>query len=187
MTCIVGLEHAGKVYIGGDAAGTGGTHQVIMSEPKVFKRGPFVIGYTSSFRMGQLLQHTLKVPRWTESDNKTSVQSFMVRKFIPAVRVCLAEGGFLKKSEEVIRGGTFLVGYRGELHAVESDLQVGRVADGYYAVGCGMELALGSMHTTSTSLDPFEQDPRHRITLALEAAEHFSSGVAGPFTIVATR
>lgn len=183
MTCIVGLEHKGKVYIGGDSAGTGGYHQVIMAEPKVFKRGRFVIGYTTSFRMGQLLQHTLKVPAW-RSEWADNLPGFMVSKFIPAVRTCLRDGGFLKTDSEVIKGGTFLVGYRGNLFVVESDMQVGRIADGYYAVGCGMELALGSMHTTSTSLDPFEQDPRHRITLALEAAEHFSAGVSGPFTVV---
>lgn len=183
MTCIVGLEHAGKVYLGGDSAGVGGYRLAVMAEPKVFKRGKFVIGYTTSFRMGQLLQHTLKPPKW-DATWEGNLQGFMVSRFIPAVRNCLREGEYLKKTEEVIRGGTFLVGYRGSLFVVEDDMQVGRVVDGYYAVGCGMDLALGSMHTTSTSLDPFEQMPKHRITLALEAAERFSAGVSGPFTVV---
>lgn len=180
MTCIIGLEHDGKVYIGGDAAGSDGSRIVTMVEPKVFRRGRFLIGYTTSFRMGQLLEHTLKPPAWSERDWAGNLHGFMVARFIPAVRACLAEGGFLKTSEDVIKGGTFLVGYRGRLFAVESDMQVGRVADGFYAVGSGSDIALGSMHTTRDVLDP-----RRRITLALEAAEHFATGVAGPFTIEA--
>lgn len=182
MTCIVAVEYRGKVHMGGDAAGSNGQTIAIMTEPKVFRRGRFVIGYTTSFRMGQLLQHTLKAPplsaEWADN-----LPGFMVTKFIPAVRKCLSDGGYLKRSDEVIKGGTFLVGVKGELYVVESDMQVGRVADGYYAVGSGSELALGSMHTTR--LD--DLTPQARLLAALSAAEHHATGVAGPFTFEVTK
>jgi len=187
MTCIVGLEHDGKVYIGGDAAGTGDTRQAIMTEPKVFRRGAFVIGYTTSFRMGQLLQHTLKAPSYTAEWQKRGPHAFMTVRFVDAVRKCLEAGGWLTKKNEQIEGGTFLVGFRDQLFAVESDLQVGRVIDGFWAVGSGSGLALGSLHTSRSLLWPDAGRPDQRITLALEAAARFDSAVAGPFTIEATR
>ena len=59
MTCIVGLEHDGKVYMGGDSAAVGGMDVYPSRIPKVFQAGRYLIGYTTSFRMGQLLQYGL--------------------------------------------------------------------------------------------------------------------------------
>lgn len=181
MTCIVAVEHDGKVYMGGDSAGSNGYSIAIMTEPKVFRRGKFLIGYTTSFRMGQLLQHTLKPPALT-AEWADNIPGFMVAKFIPAVRKCLSDGGYLKKSDEVIKGGTFLVGFKGELYVVESDMQVGRVADGYYAVGSGSDLALGSMYTSGHFGN--RRPPKARLLDALHSAAHHACGVAGPFTIL---
>lgn len=191
MTCIVGIEHDSKVYIGADAAGSNGYGIEIRVEPKVFRRGDFVIGYTTSFRMGNLLQHVLKAPTWEVADDQDSVHSFMVRRFIPAVRECLADGGWLASKDERKSGGVFLVGFRGELYGVGSDLQVGRSADGYMACGSGEDLALGSLHTTMPKAGfehrfDTEETIRDRITSALLAAEHHACGVAGPFTIEVT-
>lgn len=186
MTCIVAVEHGGKVYMGGDAAGTGGTRQAIMTEPKVFRRGQFVIGYTTSFRMGQLLQHTLKAPTYTAEWQKRGPAAFMTVRFVDAVRKCLSDGGWLTTKNEQIEAGQFLVGFRDRLYVVEGDLQVGRVADGFYAVGCGADLALGSMHTTAR-IPAYQECPTERILNALEAAERFSAGVAAPFSIEVTR
>lgn len=52
MTCIIGFIKNKKVYIGGDSAGVGGSHVTIRRDSKVFKNGNFIMGYTSSFRMG---------------------------------------------------------------------------------------------------------------------------------------
>ena len=60
MTCIIGLKHADRIYIGGDRCGAAGYSVTVRTESKVFMREdsldrPFLFGYTSSFRMGQLL------------------------------------------------------------------------------------------------------------------------------------
>ena len=91
MTCIVGLCDNDKVYIGGDSASCGSTDMTISAAPKVFKASSFVIGYTSSWRMGQILQHhvdfdALEVPGLGES-----LQEFMVRHFIKAIRKAFRE------------------------------------------------------------------------------------------------
>lgn len=175
MTCIVGLEHEGKVYIGGDSAGVAGWSLSVRSDGKVFKSGEFVMGFTSSFRMGQLLRHKLSV---AEQPSKMGADKFMCTWFIDAVRTCLKDGGYATVNNNSEEGGTFLVGYRGLLYYVGGDFQVGRAACGYNAVGCGSEIALGAMFASDGL------KPKRRVTQALSAAEQFSAGVAGPFEVV---
>ncbi len=174
MTCIVGLVDNGKVYVGGDSAGVAGWNLTVRADQKVFKNGSMIMGFTSSFRMGQLLRHAFTVP---DHDPRTDIDKYMVTTFINAVRQCLKDGGMASKSNEVEQGGCFLVGYRGQLFEIDSDYQVGKPIDGFAAVGCGAQVAHGALYATS------ELDPRKRVLLALEAAERFSAGVRGPFIV----
>ncbi len=175
MTCIVGLIDKGKVYIGGDSAGVAGMGLTIRADEKVFTKGEFVMGFTSSFRMGQLLRYSLKPPKYHPD---IDLIEYMVTDFINAVRECLKGGGFAQKDKEEERAGTFLVGFEGRLFKIEGDYQVGVPTQSFDACGCGNDIALGSMFSSS-SLPPVE-----RITQALEAAEQFSAGVRRPFVIV---
>jgi ATP-dependent protease HslVU (ClpYQ) peptidase subunit len=177
VTAIVGLEHAGKVYIGADSAGTAGWLQIVRADEKVFTNGPFVIGFTTSFRMGQLLRYKLSVAE--QAPSQTDDFRFMSTVFIDTVRTCLKDGGFAKIDNGVEQGGTFLVGYRGALYCVGSDFQVGRSVEGFDAVGYGDELALGALAASAL------KDPTRRVKQALGVAARFSAGVAGPFKVVA--
>lgn len=174
MTCIVGLVDSGKVYIGGDSAGVGGYSLSVRADRKVFKNGDFVMGFTSSFRMGQLLHHAFSPPK---RHPETDLDKFMVTDFINGVRDCLKSGGYAEKHNEAEQGGTFLVGYCGRLFEVHGDYQVGEATAGFSAVGCGEDIALGAMFANR------EGKPEKRIRTALEAAERFSAGVRGPFHI----
>lgn len=174
MTCIVGLIHDGKVYIGGDSAGVAGTNIQNRKDIKVFKNGPFVMGFTTSFRMGQLLHYTLKVDEKIKP--KQDVMEYMVKTFIPTVQKCLKDGGWVSDGKQ---GGNFLVGFKGRLFEIQSDYQVAEIQEEYNAVGCGEFYAKGSLYSNSHI-----EDPRERVHNALEAAAHFSSGVCGPFNII---
>jgi ATP-dependent protease HslVU (ClpYQ) peptidase subunit len=176
MTCIVGLVDKGNVYIGGDSAGVAGLSISIRGDEKVFTNGPFIMGFTTSFRMGQLLRYKFDPPRQTAGQDD---MKYMVTDFVDAVRKCFGEGGFGKTPDkDQNKGGTFLVGYNGKLYTIDSDFQVGIPSIGYSAVGCGFDLALGAMYATKN------QKPEDRITTALEAASTFSAGVEPPFVIV---
>jgi len=174
MTCIVGIAHEGAVYMGADSAGVGGYDIANRKDVKVFVNGGMVIGCTTSFRMIQLLQYVLVVPK-RHAD--VDVMKFMVTDFIEAVRKCFREGGFMTKDKDAESGGTFLVGYAGRLFCVDGDFQVGERADGIDACGCGQSYALGAMACLP------DLQPRERLTRALEVAEHFSAGVRGPFVL----
>lgn len=171
MTAIVGLVDKGNVYIGGDSAGVSGLSITIRNDEKVFHNGPFIMGFTTSFRMGQLLHYKFDPPKQTTSQND---MTYMVTDFIDAVKKCFKDNEYGKPDQ----GGTFLVGYNSNLYSIDSDFQVGLNAVGYDAVGCGSEIALGSMFSS------VGKKPEERIKLALEAASKFNAGVAPPFRIV---
>ncbi len=177
MTCIVGLVDNGTVWIGGDSAATAGFSLTVRSDKKVFKVGDMLIGFTSSFRMGQLLEHSFTPPkRHADQD----VFTYMVTSFVDAVRACFKDGGFAEKHSESERGGAFLVGYEKRLFLIESDYQVGESIHGFNACGCGDQIALGAMYLSRGS------EPKDRIYSALKAAEAFSAGVRAPFHILSS-
>ena len=174
MTCIAGVAANGKVCIGGDSAGIAGWSLQTRADEKVFRNGPFVMGFCGSFRMGQLLRFKFKPP---DHDPRLADYKFMVTEFIDQARQCLKDGGFASKDKEQETGGTFLVGYKQGLYLIDSDYQVGRPALDFAAVGAGDQVALGALHV----LDRLP--PRERVEKALAAAEAHNAAVRGPFVI----
>lgn len=178
MTCIIGLEEEGRIYIGGDSASVKGWEVRKLAYPKVFVNGPFIIGYTTSFRMGQLLQYKLKLDEPKNRNAGDDGYKFIATKFIDAVRKCLREGGFTKVENNTEEGGSFLVGYRKNIYEIASDFQVNRLSDGLYAIGSGASYALGAMKAQGNL------DPSHRITKSLEISAYFTGSVLPPFTVL---
>ncbi len=182
MTCVVGLIHRGKVYIGGDSAGVAGLNIRARKDEKVFVTGEYAMGFSHSFRIGQVLTYDFEPPA-IESEDEGNLMRFMVKKFIPAIRTTLKNAGMLNLTENVeSMDAMFMVGVRGRLFTIASDLQVGETLDDFTAIGCGEEYALGSFHTTEGS----NMKPLARVEKALQAASRFSAGVCEPFNFVQT-
>lgn len=175
MTCIVGLIDGKTIWMGGDSAGVSGHNTTIRLDKKIFVKNNMIFGYTSSFRMGQLLRFSLSIPQRRIGQD---TYEYMCTEFINSVRSCFEHGGFSKKVSGEESGGTFLVGYDGRLFNIEDDFQVGENSCNYGSVGCGWSYSLGSLYSTESSIDP-----EFRVRKALECAEFFSGGVKGPFTI----
>jgi len=175
MTCIVGLVSDGKIYMGGDSASVSGWDLIVRADEKVFRNDGFLMGFTSSFRMGQLLRYSFNPP--THPDNM-DLMRYMATIFVDSIRQCLKDGGFAKKQNEVESGGNFLIGYKGRLFQIENDYQVALSRDKFDAVGCGASYALGSLYSTP------KMTPLQRIKTALQCAENFSAGVRAPFKIL---
>ena len=177
MTAIVGIAHKGKVLIGGDSVGGAGTFAAVRSDRKVWSTGNFVFGFTTSFRMGQLLRYSLSIPPLKVGQ---TVDEYMVVDFVDAARTCLTTGGYATQQDGAEQGGSFLVGTSGRLFSIEDDYQVAEWAVGYHAIGSGNTVALGALHATEG------QAPHDRIVKALEAAAEFSAFVRPPFVIETT-
>ena len=177
MTCIVGYECDGKVFMGGDSASTGGTNQRISKSDKVFTRGKFLIGYTSSFRMGQVLRFQLNVPHQSEDQED---YEYMCTTFVNSVIQLFKSSHFIK--DDANEGGTFLVGYKNKLYIVDNDFQVNISEDPFESCGSGSDIAMGAMkilHETCNGLSPAK-----KITMALEAASRYNAAVRPPFIII---
>lgn len=177
MTCIIGLIKNKKVYIGGDSAGVGGLDIIIRRDSKVFKTGKFIMGYTSSFRMGQLLRFKLKVKDQTEKQDDFE---YMCTTFIDTVRKCLKDNGYTTIDNNVEEIGHFLVGYNNHLYYIGGNLQVGESYESFESVGCGENYAKGAMEVLIKS----KQSPKTIINKALTIVTKFSAGVRPPFNIV---
>lgn len=183
MTCIAALiDDNGAVWVGGDSAGVDVYADSLEIreglEEKVWSNGGVIFGGCGSFRIMQLLRWQLNVPAPAPDDE---VMSWLTGVFIDSMRGVLECGGALTRwdttsTEEIDESG-YLLACQGRLFEVYSDFGVGEYREGYAAIGCGRAFALGSLHAT------VGQKPKKRITAALEAAERFSAGVRGPFTI----
>lgn len=182
MTCIVGLNVKGKIWIGGDSAGTDSNLlRVVRKDQKVFKLGDqFIIGYAGSFRFGQLLRYKFVPPEQPEGKDD---YDYMVTTWLDALRTVLKDAGFTKidDSVETFDDASAIIGYNGRLYCLEEDLQIGEMALPYAAVGCGSDFAFGSLDT-SFKLSK-RMAPRKRVQMALESAAAFSAGVCPPYTI----
>jgi len=179
MTCVIAFEHEGKIYMGCDSAAAASWDIRISKVPKIFRVGEFAIGYTSSFRMGQLLNYHLE-PR--ERKDKETAMEYMVSGFIPAARTCLKDGGYTLVESNRESSGNFIVVYDGDIYEVYDDFQVNSFSDNIHAVGCGGNYALASLCTQK--ILNLQLKPRKAIELALDVSARFSNGVSAPFTVV---
>lgn len=185
MTCVVGFVENGVTYIGADSLGSNSYSKVIRTDKKVFKlkdTPKAILGFTSSFRMGQILMYSKGLLDEVDILNDSINHEILVNKFIPNIINVLEKGGYSKISDNEKKGGIFLFGYKDKLFKIESDYQVGISKDNYDACGCGEDFALGSLKTT----EDMKLSPVERIHKALQAASKFSVGVGAPFYIINT-
>jgi len=177
MTCIVGYKTKNNVYIGGDSAGVAGSDITIRADEKIFKNGEFIFGFTSSFRMGQLLRYSFTPPK--RKENITD-DEYLYGDFIDEVIKVFKKAGYAKVDSNQVEGGTFLFGYKNKLYYVGSDFQIGKSTKDYESIGCGDNYALGCLYALENIELPIEE----KIKKSLEAAEEFSTGVRRPFKLI---
>ena len=180
MTCIIGIvktleDGTKRIVMGGDSAATSSQDQVILHDDKVFTNGPYIMGHTWTYRMGQLLRYAFTPPIPNENED---VKAFLCTKFIHELKKCFAENGWLQKEKEQESGGIFLLGYKDRLFKIQPDFSVLESVDEYAACGSGENIALGSLYSTK------DKPLNKRIILALEASERYCCSVRRPFKIV---
>jgi ATP-dependent protease HslVU (ClpYQ) peptidase subunit len=181
VTCIVGITDGTRVVIGGDSAGVSGWDVTPRADSKVWVKGEMAFGFTTSFRMGQLLRYRLEIPAHPED---MSAMEYMSTRFIDAARQCLEDGGWKKAESGRDDGGQFLVGYRGHLYGVEADFQIEESLNMYGSIGSGAPYALGALHAVVwlPADNIYELDDWTK--RALIAASHYCASVIGPFNLV---
>lgn len=185
MTCIVAVceRENGITYIGADSLGSNHSSKISRKDRKIFKvRNALnmVMGFTTSYRMGDLLQFSENL---IPDKEKIVDREYMVVKFIPQIIKLFGNNGFQETDKGQISGGTFIVAQNENIYKIGGDYQVGENFCEYDACGCGYMAALGSLHSTAnigtTSVD--------RVHMALRAAQAFIPGVEAPFYVMNTK
>lgn len=183
MTCIVGVKTTSGVMLGGDTLGVSGYDGTVRADGKVFNlTGQVACGFTSSYRMGQILEHHVTVPPFKRGED---LFAWAVREFVPAVRDAFKEHGYTKVDNNRESSGAFLLAVRDRLFRVEDDFQVAEAADGFDSCGCGQSYALGAIEALRHQ-PQFKSKPQEVLRGALAIAAKFSIGVGGPFTFAET-
>jgi len=185
MTCVIGIidKERGVSWIGADSLGSNGVVKQIESTSKIFTNhsSKILIGGTSSYRHLNLLQYADNLFDEISFGKENEINhKFMVKKFIPRVIEMFNKG--IASEEEENRGGNFIVVTPQRLFEVQEDYSVLEPENGICAVGCGEEVAMGSLLTTEN----MNIVPEERIAMALKAAEQYCTGVQRPFHIMCT-
>lgn len=186
MTCIIGFTdpNKGVSWIGADSLGSNGYTKETEMPSKVFRNETFknvLMGGTTTFRHLDLLKYSTNLFDEIDLYKKTDIDhKFMVTKFIPRV-ITLFKDGVVSETETQ-RGGNFIVATPGRLFEVQQDYSVLEPELGMCAVGCGEDVAMGSLITTKD----LDMSPQDKIIKALEAAEQYCCGVQRPFRILCT-
>lgn len=185
MTCIVGIRQGKTVWLGSDSMGSTGRTGVPYSHPKVFHSQDskdIVIGYTSSFRMGQLLMYATNLFDELSLSKSGIDHRYLVTKFIPNLQNLFSAGGYEEVKNGVKDGGFFLLGCKDSLYKVQGDYSIVESIYDYDATGSGEFFALGSLAST----EKLDLSPVERIHMALQAASKFEIHVGPPYYIVNT-
>lgn len=153
MTCIVAFKQDGKTWIAGDMLGSNGDTKKLIAQPKVFKNKNLFIGYTTSFRFGQVLEHAWNPPRHIAEDK--SDMKYLVEDAIPSMMQCLKDSG-VKEIADFGGYGDCIIVYNQKIYHMQSDNAILEYSD-YESCGSGavMANALMEWHTNGEELVDF--------------------------------
>lgn len=185
MTCIIGYQTGGKVYMGGDSCGYGSNSDSrIFKNPKVFKLrvGNILCGYTWTYRYGQVLKQVLKniKPKWGDS-----IQDWLIETFVPALIAKMDEQKILEIEDGMAKVSGALLGIQGRIFVILNDLSVVEPDGNLFTLGSGYQYAIGALAAIEDAPAYVSGlTPKGKIHRALEITAQYCPSVREPFTII---
>lgn len=165
MTIVAGIVDNGVVHMAADTISGDVNNWTTCDriDPKLFISGRALVGFTTSYRMGQVLMYADLF-----KGKRTISHKWMVTEFVPAVQTAFADAGIEKTEKGVRECGSFMVAMGDKLFVVYDNYQVAEPEPGYAAIGCGEMIALGALFATKAHNDPVD-----RLEVVIESAiEH---------------
>lgn len=177
MTCIVAIKNSKGVVMGADSCAGSGHRAAAVKTVKIAKVGEYLIGYTSSFRMGQILHHALST---TKHNEKNDILWHIVNVLIPELKSSLRSSGWLETNNGRDSGGEFILAHGNRIFVVQTDFSVLEYEEDFISVGCGEEWAVGALN----ALRKQKIEEKEKLQIALDTAQKFSSYVRAPFHFI---
>ena len=178
-TCVIGLKHKGRVYMGADSKVSGEWLYFSSPESKIIRYQdpePMLLGISGECRIPQILDHCFTPPR--RPKNCTDLQ-YLCKTFMQSVRKAMRQAGALEKTDGVESMVLFsgLLAYRKKLYFFDADMSILEPSGNVAAVGSGQPYALGAMEAMTT------KDPKKKILRALEIAGKYDPYVGPPYYV----
>lgn len=172
MSTVVGLKYKGDIWLGADSLASTEDGEIRpLKAKKIFRNGPYLIGFIGSVRGGQILFPDYFEPPRDIKDLPDAI-----------IEQCEEKGCLVQTDDQrSAHGCNFLVGYKGKLFEILIDFQLNEIDD-YTAVGAGSTYAIGSFYT-SANIEGVKLSPEDRVMLALKAAATFNSSTGGDLII----
>lgn len=175
MTCIVGLKANNKVYLGGERAASNEDSIFHLTKPKVYKIGPYVIGFAGSME-GQRLAYTFDPPKPHDDDN---LDEFMHTTFLKYLKDFYEEWWIETGKDSEL---SMIIGIKDKLYEHNSqDMSMNEYSIGYASIGSGSHFALGYLYGATNP-----SNPEGTVEGAIKAAIKFSPTCSGTIDIITT-
>ena len=172
MTCIAVVRQEGKVFMAGDRGASDDDTILTLSSPKVWKLGPYLIGYAGTLD-GERVRYNFNpyVPDIKDTDK------FMQTKFIKQLRQFYNDW-WVDTSKDADLG--LIICVRGQIYEHNAvDMSLSKYTGDYLAMGSGAQYAYGHLNATEKI-----KDGRKRVHGAVGAAIKFSPSCVGPIDVV---
>jgi ATP-dependent protease HslVU (ClpYQ) peptidase subunit len=181
MTCIIAWfdNKEKKVIMAGDKTGSNGWDRDLVKEPKVFKKKDFMLGYTSSFRMGQLLKHVWTPPKRTTDETD---DHYLYVTVVNSFKELFKENGY-GKDEKNAETGVFLFVYKDRIFEHQADCSILERETNVQSVGCGEVFARGCMN----ALLEYETDYKVIAKKAFKLIAHYNPHVSEVHDIITSK
>jgi len=179
MTCIIGLEQDGKVYVGADSlVGNGGwARKELVPNPKIFQKHEIIIAGTGDLRAMQIVKYLINIDHPKKFD-----EEYVIKNISEIIRLKFKDIGYSEIKDNCEKSFTYLlVAYKDKMFKINGQYAVSRRKDGLICLGAGEDFAFGAMKA-------FENlEPENRIRKSLEIASYYSGAVMEPFTVLKTK
>jgi ATP-dependent protease HslVU (ClpYQ) peptidase subunit len=143
MTTLIAFQHDDWCLIAADSQTSFGHLRADCSPMgKIAINGKYLIAAAGTVRGMNIVQHSFRPP----AAPKTNLDSFMVNKFVPALRKAFIESGYeMKENGEIASfDNDLIVAVNGTIYFIDEVYGLERNKENLHVSGTGQQLALGA-------------------------------------------
>ena len=181
MTTLAGYQGNGWSVIGADTrvVDAGTIFELPKNAGKIFRKNSYVFGVAGDFRVAQLLQHAVELPKPSGINTQDAADKFMTAEVIPMWRAEYQELGY-EVDKDI--GSVVLVSVNTFVYAIDESWTWARDKRGIYAGGSGQSYAFGAMSAYEFPKNVAEATVR--LKAAIKIASQYDNNTSEPSIII---